>query len=422
MKKIVSSLLLILAFTGLGAQQRQDPAAVAALKENIHRAGNNTHVYEFGPLSDTPAPEGYKPFYISHYGRHGARTDWGGKDYAAVISTLEAARDEGLLTPAGDSLLAEVRLVAEAHGGMDGRLTQRGIREHALLAERMYGRYPEVFRDGNRQVRSISSTAPRCLLSMIGFTTRLNELQPDLDFYWDTGERFMEYLTNGAPPQVGRGARKILSEYGAYVPDTVFVMERLFTDPVRARAHVPGSIVSFERKIFEAARVSDGCDIPGNLFRHLPFDAVYYFWETGNLDSYLNHGNSAEFGEARMETTHKVVADIVEKAEEVIANGGWAADLRFGHDYPILSLASYLGLEGVGDRWPASEVSAHWWTFRHVPFAANLQMVFYRNDGGDVLVKCLYNEQECLLRGLAPVAGPYYRWEDVRTNIKGYLR
>lgn len=29
---------------------------------------------------------------------------------------------------------------------------------------------------------------------------------------------------------------------------------------------------------------------------------------------------------------------------------------------------------------------------------------------------------ERLLRGLKPVSGPYYRWEDVKANIAGYLR
>ena len=70
----------------------------------------------------------------------------------------------------------------------------------------------------------------------------------------------------------------------------------------------------------------------------------------------------------------------------------------------------------------SDEVSAKWWGFRNIPFASNLQMVFYRNKAGDVLVKFLYNEKECLLRGLEPVSGPYYRWETVKENIKGYLR
>ena len=49
-------------------------------------------------------------------------------------------------------------------------------------------------------------------------------------------------------------------------------------------------------------------------------------------------------------------------------------------------------------------------------------MIFYRGKDGDVLVKFLVNEKETLLRGLAPVSGPYYKWETVKNNLEGYLR
>ena len=54
--------------------------------------------------------------------------------------------------------------------------------------------------------------------------------------------------------------------------------------------------------------------------------------------------------------------------------------------------------------------------------ASNLQMVFYRNRAGKVLVKFLYQEQERMLRNLESVTGPYYDWETVKANIRGYKR
>ena len=49
---------------------------------------------------------------------------------------------------------------------------------------------------------------------------------------------------------------------------------------------------------------------------------------------------------------------------------------------------------------------------------SNLQMVFYRNKKGHVLVKFLYQEQERRLVGLDSVSGPYYDWETVKANIE----
>lgn len=43
------------------------------IEENPDRAGGVYHYYEYSPSTFTKAPKGYKPFYISHYGRHGSR-------------------------------------------------------------------------------------------------------------------------------------------------------------------------------------------------------------------------------------------------------------------------------------------------------------------------------------------------------------
>ena len=158
------------------------------------------------------------------------------------------------------------------------------------------------------------------------------------------------------------------------------------------------------------------------ILRFLPFDAVYKWFELSNIQLYLGQCNSKEAGALRVPRAEPLVNDIVAKADEAIAEGKVAADLRFGHDYPALSLASYLGLEGVGDRMTAEEARSKWFAPFNVPFAVNLQMVFYKNKKNDVLVKFLFNERETLLRGLEPVEGPYYKWDVVKENIKGYLR
>ena len=49
----------------------------------------------------TPAPEGYEPFYISHYGRHGSRYMTSDKVYRRLRKQLDSARTLGILTPYG---------------------------------------------------------------------------------------------------------------------------------------------------------------------------------------------------------------------------------------------------------------------------------------------------------------------------------
>ena len=69
-----------------------------------------------------------------------------------------------------------------------------------------------------------------------------------------------------------------------------------------------------------------------------------------------------------------------------------------------------------------SKICDKWMGFWNICMASNLQMIFYKNNAGDVLVKFLYQEQERKLRGLEPFQGPYYKWETVKANLEGYKR
>ena len=77
MKRIlfVLTALLTLGTAAAVAQPHRSEMAVRALQEDRTRAGNNLNSYEFFPIRDTPAPAGYKPVYVSHYGRHGSRSN-----------------------------------------------------------------------------------------------------------------------------------------------------------------------------------------------------------------------------------------------------------------------------------------------------------------------------------------------------------
>ena len=418
---IITALLTLSAAVAT-AQPKPSPAAVAALKEDNSRAGAVTNSYEFRPIKDTPAPKGYKPFYISHYGRHGSRSNWGGRSYENVIKTMQTAKEKGILTPSGDSLMHEAQRVLDCWGGMDGHLSQKGVREHQAIAQRMYDRYPEVFK-GDKKVRAYGSMVQRCLISMNSFTIGLAKRNPKLQFRLDTGEQYQKYINPGDEwHQISGHFTKNIREYVAQFPeDTVYTMKRLFTDPEAAREFVKSPRRLMD-DIYSTAMISEDWDIEENIYRFLPFDAIYKRWVNANLDIYCHHGNSVEFGEATCALAEPTIQDVIAKADEVIASGEYAADLRFGHDHPLMKIVGYLGIEGVGERYRMEDVCDNWLGFWNMCMASNLQMIFYKNKSGDVLVKFLYQEQETKLRKLEPLTGPYYRWEDVKANIKGYLR
>ena len=61
----------------------------------------------------TPAPEGYEPFYISHYGRHGSRFQPSDARYVDTRQRLRDAQVAGNLTPFGESLLPRIERLCD---------------------------------------------------------------------------------------------------------------------------------------------------------------------------------------------------------------------------------------------------------------------------------------------------------------------
>ena len=415
---LLAALALTFAVFTAEAQKVHNPEYEAFLRENPFRAGINTDGYEGGPYANTPAPKGYKAFYISHYGRHGSRSNWDEATYKALIESLEKADAAGILKADGRTVLERARQCLAAHNGMDGRLTPPGAREHRGIAERMYSRFPDVFKKGSKNIRVISSTVPRVLISMTAFTDRLTELDPKFEISWDAGETYQKYID----PEVESFSRDMYQEMAKVQmdqTDSTAFLARFFTDTKKA-SEIVGRFSRFESQVFAVARITASFELE-DIFPLLPEESIYNNWARNNISLYLGQANSKAFSHNRMPPALLTVKDIVDKADEVLADtskDALCADLRFGHDYPFIAMCSAMGLEGIGQQLDTEEINLKWFGPWYTPFAANLQMIFYKNKkGGDILVKFLVNERETALMGVQPVTGPYYRWSDVRRKF-----
>jgi len=415
MKRFLSTLFLL--GVTLASYAQLSPQMEAYIRENPRRAAGVIHSYEFLPIKDTPAPGGFKPFYISHYGRHGSRSHSSDKPYVLLRDCLQTAAKEGIITPSGDSLLACAKQMIELHNGMDGRLTPRGAREHEQLAKRMYQRYPRVFKKG--EVHVISSDVPRCLVSMAAFTSSLKACRKDISFTFDCGAVYQRIITKNSPHSIKDKAYADAHSALTNIPiDTTSVYERFFTDTARGR-ELTGKPRSFISAIFNLARFAEAYDIEENRFSFLPWEAVVTTYARHALQSYLSYCNSVAYGDEALKEVAVLADMMVKKADQAIAGAPVAADLIFGHDLPFMCLCSFFGLEGFGyPRLTAEEAYSSWPGAKLCTFASNLQMIFYKNRKGEVLVKFLANEQETLIPEIEPFSGPYYKWEDVKKYIE----
>ena len=95
----------------MAAQAQKAPVFETSAKDEIaanrYLAGSNYLDYD-RQLTDkalTPAPKGYEPYYMTHYGRHGSRWLIVDRDYTMPMNTLKNAREAGKLTALGEETL-----------------------------------------------------------------------------------------------------------------------------------------------------------------------------------------------------------------------------------------------------------------------------------------------------------------------------
>ena len=375
-------------------------------------------LYPTDYIALTPAPKGYKPFYISHYGRHGARYAWQSDLYDTLegLFSKEAASDN--LTPLGksfkdrfDSLYPSVRYRV-------GDLSRKGWQQQTELGELMYDNFPAVFTD-DAAVRAWTSTSTRCVMTMSAFCIGLKGRNPKIDIFENFGKYFLPAILplDGHNP-FRRSDYKVtplsleedIDSYARRTVDCRAILSRLFSDP---EAAVPTEkqldIVSY-LYYFAAGMNSLDTDLDfTDIFTHEQRVAM---WKADNYQFYC-YGWPVHLGYM------PIVEDIIAKADERIEKGEKGADLRFGHDYTILPLMMILDVDGMGHDVKDPEDVSSWCRTDQVPMGANLQIIFYRKpSGGDILFKVLHNGREAHI-GLETDIWPYYRWSSFKARWGG---
>ena len=107
------------------------------IRQNPVLAAGKYMAYQAPEEKQINVPEGYEPFYLSAFARHGSRYLTKQKKYDEPLATLEAAQNAGKLTPDGQRTLDIIRRMAREAQGRYGELTPKGARQHRELAARL---------------------------------------------------------------------------------------------------------------------------------------------------------------------------------------------------------------------------------------------------------------------------------------------
>ena len=190
MKQFAILALCLLPFTALQAQTTKEE-----MLANPLRMGGNNMAYNPEIKPQTPAPKGYKPFYISHYGRHGSRYHYTHFDYMMLYNQMKSADEANALTPRGKELKKRIDALYEDGRERAGDLTQKGFDQHQGIAERMVKSFPEVF-GPNALLDVKSSTSHRVIMSMDAFLQKVNSMRPGIKVKTESSRRIMKYINN----------------------------------------------------------------------------------------------------------------------------------------------------------------------------------------------------------------------------------
>jgi predicted alpha-1,2-mannosidase len=315
------------------------------------------------------ALEGYEPFYISHYGRHGSR--WLTND-SRYIWVNEQFADVKNLTKLGKNVRRRLDKIWKNAKGNGGKLTALGARQHRGIARRMYQNFPQLF-TADARLTAHSSVVGRCRNSMLAFVGELENLAGLDKIESVTDSADMTWIAYTSPEE--RALENRTNVPLMISPDRF--IKALFVDPSKVKE--PAKLLMELHTI-----ASDMQDVEldvslYDIFTPEEFKAVY---DKNNRGMTIVHGNVIENEGIPARSAISLWQRIEADADAAIERGGIGADLRFGHDSNLFRLMNLMQIDTKG--MPMDEL---------LPMAANLQMVFYKNAQGDVVVQLLHNEQ-----------------------------
>ena len=417
--RIKYTLLLILAVGSCRLSMAQ--GVIDLIKQRPSYASCNYDVYPDSITAKlTPAPAGKKPFYISHYGRHGSRyiSNRSGFDTPYYMMLHADSLDE--LTPTGQQVLRHMNNIMRNTEGRWGELTGYGKQQMQNIGRRMAERFPEVFHPG-ANVTCISTVVPRCIESMGSAAMEMLQVCPQLHITMQASKRTQWYM-NYQDKKLRRNymtpeAQKALDAYTATRMGNTRLMELIFKNPDIAEEFVNQEDFSYYLMKMGLFQLNTNFNRNTSLIGLFNTNDLYRMWQVDNAYWYLQHGACKLNGGKQPYTQRHLLKKMIADADSCIKLPDPGAQLRFGHETVLLPLVCLIGVNGFDFSTDnLDELESHgWWCSSVFPMASNLQFIFYRSNpkDKDVLVKVLLNEVEATLP-ISTDCAPYYHWSDFR--------
>lgn len=411
MKKIAILFCAFLSLCSAAYAQHDTRAEVLA---DIERAGGVHYLYPMNQPAPAQAPKGYKPFYVSHVGRHGSRFALGTTVYEDLLAIWVKGHENGWLTPEGKELYEAYVQLYPSIARREGILTLKGQGQHRYIASQIYKNYPEVFK-GETHASAVSTESHRVIVSMFSFLTELDNLDRDFTFDANYGQPFQSYLL---PDVIDSDAERHgeaevkFNKFRDEVLDMDAMVGRWFTQPDSLLRNK----YKFCFDLHTMVSTLDNLDtpVPAKLYELFTPEERYQLWRVNNYRDYQLCAGSPDTQNLRMKSLRGLLDDFLVKADEDIASGAVQLRLRFAHDSTLMPLLSLMNVNGMGAVIENPYEVEQYWQSYNIPMACNFQLIFFKSKKSqDILIQPLLNGFQAKLP--FPEAAPgFYSWEDFK--------
>lgn len=404
---------------------------VAASAQNCNSdwLGTKT-LYKAPAYHPSAIPAGYKPVFINHVGRHGARHLTKEVNASFAWQLLHRADSAKALTTTGQHLWKLVQNLTVVEKGQVKSISDEGCDELRGIGKRMYAHYPPVFTGKielnvgyTKEIRTRQSADAFLQGLKAGFkdSTAVKEYNDDTDLrFYDSSPTYTAFEHSGSwekPMNTLRASLKIES-----VNHTLAAkwLQSAFLKTLKPAEEdkLVGDVFGFATIVYSLQAEIKKAGYQWVDVSFAPFFTCAEQTALSKLDvadDYLKKAPSTNVNGIQVRIAVPLLVNFINTTDEFIKTGKPNAQLRLAHAETIAPFAALLGMTGA-DKVAADmkNIEAVWKSSNVIPLSANIQWVFYCKAGSaDLLVKFLLNEKEVRITGLKS-ASVYYHWKDVR--------
>ena len=375
--------------------------------------------------ADTPAPDGKKPFYISHFGSCAAYYLESRKDYEVPINVFVKADSMNMLTPLGKDVLRRLRLIEQDAAHRTGEITVNGARQMRQLAQEMVDRFPDIFVDGS-YIDARSIVRNHSIMSMQEFMNQIARHKANMELVMKSSHSNDQWMhVEDKELEADRFNAETKTSYQAYIKansNNKRLWESLFGSIDYVKEHI--DTTKLNDQLFTLAGGIQNTPLEGviTLYDIYTPEEIIQHWRLHNAKNYISYGGFELNGGNQPFAQRAPLWNLLHQGDSIKKLDHPVVHLRYSSRGMVMELICLMELNGYGLKTPdLNQLEKQGWAnYRIAPFGSSVQVVYYRKDKTDenILIKVLLNGQEARLP-IKTDCAPYYHWEDVK---RYYLR